>query len=62
MKAYVEHLEQLGRRCPILLVAHAYTQHMAMAAGGKIIRRLARKAMKLPEDAGTAIFEFEVGL
>jgi heme oxygenase len=58
--AYTEHLDALGESRPLLLLAHSYTQHLAMAMGGQIIRRHARKAMKLPEDEGTAVFEFEV--
>lgn len=58
--AYKEHLRKLAAQQPLLLLAHAYTQYMAMAAGGQIIRRAARRQMGLPEDRGTAAFEFAV--
>ncbi|EFJ47375.1 hypothetical protein VOLCADRAFT_117870 [Volvox carteri f. nagariensis] len=45
---------------PRLLLAHSYTQHLAMAAGGQVIRRLVRKHLALTEeDAGTDAFEFK---
>lgn len=59
--AYKAHLRKLASSQPLLLLAHAYTQYMAMAAGGQIIRRAARKHMRLPDDAGTAAFEFGGG-
>lgn len=61
LEEYKAHLSVLGKEDPSLLLAHAYTQHLAVAAGGQIIRRLARKHMGLPGDAGTAAFEYEVG-
>jgi heme oxygenase len=36
----------------LLLLAHAFTQHLAGLSGGRIIKRLARKYMRLPEDKG----------
>lgn len=35
-------------------------QHLALLAGGQIIRGLARKGMALPADRGTAAYEYQV--
>lgn len=46
---------------PLLLIAHAYTQHMALLAGGQIMRRSVRGSLQLgPDDPGTAAFELQV--
>ncbi|KAI3429775.1 hypothetical protein D9Q98_010088 [Chlorella vulgaris] len=62
IEAYIARLRELSEKQPVLLLAHAFTQHMAGLSGGRILKRLARKHMKLPEDKGTAIFEFPGGL
>ena len=46
---------------PHRLLAHAYTQHMALLAGGQRLRHSVRGTMQIIEDEpGTAIFEFQV--
>lgn len=59
---YLDHLKQLAQTQPILLVAHAYTQHSAVASGGQIISKLVRKALHLQDPQfgalGTAAFQF----
>lgn len=52
VKAYVAHLDSLERENPVLLLVFAYHMHMAVCAGGAIIRKTARNAMGLPRDAG----------
>nr|QKY14911.1 chain a, heme oxygenase (HMOX) [Polytomella parva] len=59
IKEYIDHVKYLGMRDPVLLLVHAYTQHLAITSGGQIIRRVARKQFKLPEDAGTFTFDFD---
>lgn len=59
VQAYLEHLQILSDSAPHLLLAHCYTQQSAILAGGQMIRRLARKSMRLPEDKGTCVFEFQ---
>mmetsp|Transcript_20700 Transcript_20700/g.35419 ORF Transcript_20700/g.35419 Transcript_20700/m.35419 type:complete len:263 (+) Transcript_20700:84-872(+) len=54
---YVDHLQLLGKTHPTLLLAHVYTQHLAMLSGGQVIKRLARKRLELPEDYGTKAFD-----
>lgn len=59
VQVYLNHLQALRDDAPYKLLAHFYTQHSAMLAGGQIIRRLARKNMQLPEDKGTCVFEYQ---
>jgi heme oxygenase len=57
---YLDHLKQLRQTKPVLLAAHAYTQHSAVASGGQIISKLVRKGLNLKDDllSGTAAFTF----
>lgn len=52
LQAYIARLRELSEKQLVLLLAHAFTQHMAGLSGGRILKRLARKHMKLPEDKG----------
>jgi len=44
---YVERLEQIAKKDPILLLAHAYTRYLGDLSGGKVLARVARKALHL---------------
>ncbi|GAB4814657.1 hypothetical protein N2152v2_001703 [Parachlorella kessleri] len=59
IKAYTDHLEELAKLRPLLLLAHSHSQHLAMLSGGQIMGGLARKGMGLPEGEGTAAFEYQ---
>ncbi|GAX73429.1 hypothetical protein CEUSTIGMA_g881.t1 [Chlamydomonas eustigma] len=59
--AYEERIKHLLETDPRLLLAHVYTQHLAMAAGGQIIKRMARKQMQLEDGHGTAAYEYPEG-
>ncbi|KAL4422440.1 hypothetical protein ABPG75_008637 [Micractinium tetrahymenae] len=60
--AYVARLREVAVEWPLLLLAHTFTQHTAGLSGGRVVKRMARKYMHLPEDQGTAIFEFPGGV
>lgn len=45
-------LREVARERPLLLLAHAFTQHTAGLSGGRVVKRMARKYMGLPEDQG----------
>lgn len=62
IQAYVDRCRELGDSQPLLLLAHAFTQHTAGLSGGRVLKKMARKYMQLPEDQGTAIFEFPGGV
>jgi heme oxygenase len=44
---YVERLRTITEQDPLLLLAHSYTRYLGDLSGGKILARVARKAMNL---------------
>ncbi|QFS50672.1 heme oxygenase (biliverdin-producing) [Nostoc sphaeroides] len=56
---YVARIREVGNTQPELLIAHAYTRYMGDLSGGQALRKIARSAMDLPPDCGTAMLEFE---
>jgi heme oxygenase len=54
---YGAHLEQLARRTPELLVAHAYTRTLGDLSGGQLLRRSLQQALGLGSE-GCAFFAF----
>ncbi|KAL6774054.1 HMOX2 [Auxenochlorella protothecoides x Auxenochlorella symbiontica] len=59
VEAYVSHLQHLEDTAPLALLAHAYTQHMALLAGGRLLAASVAKGMGLQAGgAGTAAFTF----
>lgn len=58
-KVYVARIHEIANTQPELLIAHAYTRYMGDLSGGQALRNIARSAMDLPDDQGTAMHEFE---
>lgn len=58
-EAYVARIHEVAKTQPQLLIAHAYTRYMGDLSGGQALRNIARSAMDLPSDRGTAMHEFE---
>ncbi|MBU7581517.1 MAG: heme oxygenase (biliverdin-producing) [Nostoc sp. TH1S01] len=58
-KIYVNRLREIANTQPELLIAHAYTRYMGDLSGGQALRNIARSAMDLPSEQGTAMHEFE---
>ncbi|QLE40546.1 heme oxygenase (biliverdin-producing) [Nostoc sp. C052] len=58
-QVYVNRIREVGNTQPELLIAHAYTRYMGDLSGGQALRKIARSAMDLPSDLGTAMLEFE---
>ncbi len=58
-KVYVARLREIAQNDPPLLIGHAYTRYMGDLSGGQGLRKIARVAMDLPADQGTALHEFE---
>jgi heme oxygenase len=56
---YVNHIHEVARAHPALLVAHAYVRYMGDLSGGQSLRNIARSAMDLPPDKGTGLHEFD---
>ena len=55
---YVDRIQYLAKSDPLLLLAHAYTRYLGDLSGGKILARVARKAMQLGTD-GLDFYEFQ---
>lgn len=57
---YLDRLEQIAKNNPLLLLSHAYTRYMGDLSGGKVLARVARRALNLTaDDAGLAFYHFE---
>jgi heme oxygenase len=58
---YVDRLREIANQQPLLLLAHAYTRYLGDLSGGKILARVARRALNLSRDnhEGLAFYEFE---
>ncbi|KAL3917577.1 MAG: hypothetical protein SGILL_004648 [Bacillariaceae sp.] len=56
---YMDRLEELANENPLLLLAHAYTRYLGDLSGGKILGRVARRALKLDKNGdGLAFYDF----
>ncbi|KAG7354736.1 heme oxygenase [Nitzschia inconspicua] len=56
---YLDRLDKLGEENPLLLLAHAYTRYLGDLSGGKILGRVARRALNLDRDGeGLAFYQF----
>jgi heme oxygenase (biliverdin-producing, ferredoxin) len=56
---YVMRLKHCAATDPLLLLAHSYTRYLGDLSGGKILARVARKAMGLDGNEGLAFYDFE---
>ena len=56
---YVDRIHQVGQEDPVLLVAHAYTRYMGDLSGGQVLKKVAKRAMKLPPTGeGLEFYQF----
>ncbi len=61
--AYVQHLTEVSASDPVRLVAHAYTQQMALLAGGQRMRKFVTSTVPgLQGKEGVSVFCFEARL
>ncbi|KAK9906804.1 hypothetical protein WJX75_008318 [Coccomyxa subellipsoidea] len=59
VKAYLDHLSDISENDPVLLVAHAYTQQMALLAGGQRISKFISSTLpRVSGDEGVSVFAF----
>jgi heme oxygenase (biliverdin-producing, ferredoxin) len=56
---YLDHLDCIAERKPLLLLSHAYTRYLGDLSGGKVLARVARRALNLDKDNGLAFYNFE---
>lgn len=58
-RRYVQRLQEVGRKEPELLVAHAYTRYLGDLSGGQVLKKIAQKALDLPSSGeGVDFFTF----
>ena len=57
--SYVQHLENLEREDPRLLIPYMYHLSLAILSGGQMMRRLVRRAFSLSSDRGMAVLTFD---
>jgi heme oxygenase len=56
---YLDRLDLLAKENPLLLLAHAYTRYLGDLSGGKVLGRVARRALNLDKDGeGLAFYHF----
>jgi heme oxygenase len=57
---YITRLRLIARSDPLLLLSHAYTRYLGDLSGGRVLARVARRALELPADgSGLKFYEFE---
>jgi len=58
-EVYVQRIHEVAATDPLLLIAHAYTRYLGDLSGGQALQKIIRSALKLPDNQGTAMHEFE---
>jgi heme oxygenase len=58
MAAYVQRLQALAAAGSPALVAHVYTRSLGDLHGGQILKDRVARMLDLPDDAGTAFYDF----
>lgn len=57
---YLDRIDHLAKEDPLLLLAHAYTRYLGDLSGGKILARVAKRALQLEKtDEGLAFYHFD---
>ncbi len=57
---YVNRINQIGLNNPELLIAHSYTRYIGDLSGGQILKKIAKNAMNLSDNQGTAFYDFDL--
>lgn len=56
---YINRLDVISDTNPLLLLSHAYTRYLGDLSGGKVLARVARRALNLGKHDGLAFYDFE---
>ena len=56
---YINRLEEIASTKPLLLLSHAYTRYLGDLSGGKVLKRVARRALNLDKKDGLAFYDFQ---
>jgi heme oxygenase len=59
VRDYIDRMEEVGRMDPLLLLSHAYTRYLGDLSGGKVLSRIARRALNLDGYDGLRFYQFE---
>mgnify|MGYP001793904338 CR=1 FL=1 len=58
---YVDRIRKISKDDPALLIAHHYTRYLGDLSGGQVLKKMARKAMQLPETGeGVCFYDFSL--
>mgnify|MGYP006215529373 FL=1 len=50
-KRYIDRIREVGRQEPYLFIGHHYTRYMGDLSGGQILKGIAKKSLKLGDEA-----------
>lgn len=57
---YIHRIEFIAKKEPLLLLSHAYTRYLGDLSGGKILARVAKRALNLNDhQSGLAFYQFD---
>nr|YP_009295306.1 heme oxygenase [Dasya binghamiae]AOH77318.1 heme oxygenase [Dasya binghamiae] len=59
-QVYIDRICNVGNNQPELLIAHAYTRYIGDLSGGQILKKIAKNAMNLSTNKGTAFYDFDL--
>ncbi|TGM03680.1 biliverdin-producing heme oxygenase [Leptospira barantonii] len=57
-QAYVDRIRKISKLNPELLAAHSYVRYLGDLSGGQILKKVAARALALPEGKGISFYEF----
>lgn len=56
--AYTKRIKEVASDAPHLLIAHAYVRYLGDLSGGRILKRITQRSLKLDTSGGLAFYEF----
>ncbi|RHX83433.1 heme oxygenase (biliverdin-producing) [Leptospira stimsonii] len=57
-QVYVDRIRKISGTQPTLLVAHSYVRYLGDLSGGQILKKVAARALSLPQGEGISFYEF----
>ncbi|EMJ96597.1 heme oxygenase (biliverdin-producing) [Leptospira alstonii] len=57
-QVYVKRIRKISETQPELLAAHSYVRYLGDLSGGQILKKVAARALSLPEGKGISFYEF----
>ncbi|NP_050754.1 heme oxygenase (chloroplast) [Guillardia theta] len=58
-RVYINRIKKISKEKPLLLIAHAYTRYLGDLSGGQILKKIAQRALNVPNSQGLAFYEFD---